>query len=369
MLTNILLVGCNYTGEEIPNTKIDTFGLCRPEICEEKAANALYEYDIIIINPASYSHFIFGEETEHSQSSTELWDLKHENNNYDLDTVYDYADREAELSGAISNGTKVIFLLANNKSVNFFGNRKSHIGYASRSVQKIIESATVRSKKKSHYRITSNSVEFKPYFEQLQVDGWQFCITGYDDKIKSFAHSLEGYCLGGRVEMDDAFAWILTPPTSQLATNILVQCAFNLGNSDVPKNKYHGIFLSHTSTDKPFVRDLKSRLEAHAVKDVWLDEAEIQIGDSLTKKIEEALKKTKYMGIVLSPRSIKSDWVEKELEIAINREISTREVVVLPLLYEKCDLPSFLLGKMYADFTSPSEYEESLSKLLRRLKV
>ena len=148
-------------------------------------------------------------------------------------------------------------------------------------------------------------------------------------------------------------------------------CAIALGLSSVhvAPPPYHGIFLSHTSADKPFVRELKSRLEAHGVKDVWLDEAEILVGDSLTKKIEEGLKKTKYIGVVLSPRSIKSNWVERELEIAIDREISTGEVAVLPLLYEKCDLPSFLVGKMYADFTSPTEYDESLNKLLRRLKV
>ncbi len=83
---------------------------------------------------------------------------------------------------------------------------------------------------------------------------------------------------------------------------------------------------------------------------------------------EEGLKKTKYIGIVLSPRSIKSSWVERELDIAINREISTGEVAVLPLLYEKCDLPAFLKGKMYADFTSATDYDEGIQKILRRLK-
>jgi hypothetical protein len=105
------------------------------------------------------------------------------------------------------------------------------------------------------------------------------------------------------------------------------------------------------------------------VTDVWLDEAEIQIGDSLTKKIEEGMKKTRYVGVVLSERSIRSSWVERELDIAINREIATGEVVVLPLLYEKCELPAFLVGKMYADFTSPAQSAESLGKLLRRLKI
>ena len=77
---------------------------------------------------------------------------------------------------------------------------------------------------------------------------------------------------------------------------------------------------------------------------------------------------TKYIGIVLSPRSIKSKWVEKELDIAMNREIGSGEVIVLPLVMEECDLPSFLEGKLYADFYSPEKYEDSLQKLLRRLR-
>ena len=45
------------------------------------------------------------------------------------------------------------------------------------------------------------------------------------------------------------------------------------------------------------------------------------------------------------------------------------EVVVLPLLYEPCELPEFLKGKMYADFSKPEEYEAMLAKLLRRLRI
>jgi hypothetical protein len=57
-------------------------------------------------------------------------------------------------------------------------------------------------------------------------------------------------------------------------------------------HKYDGIFLSHTSEDKPFVRRLKESLENHGVTKVWLDEAEIQIGDSLIQKIDEGLRMT-----------------------------------------------------------------------------
>jgi hypothetical protein len=56
----VLLVGLDYSGPNIIEVEIETLGLCRPEIDEDKAAYALYEYDLIVINPQSYSHFIFG---------------------------------------------------------------------------------------------------------------------------------------------------------------------------------------------------------------------------------------------------------------------------------------------------------------------
>ncbi|MCX7174929.1 MAG: toll/interleukin-1 receptor domain-containing protein [Proteobacteria bacterium] len=369
MTKNVLLVGLKYTGPAIPRTKIDVLGLCRPKICDEKAAFALYEYDVIIINPESYSHFLFGEQTKSSGSDKELWELKSKNNDYDLDSAYDQDDREAELSAALAQGSRVIWLLTPEKRIHFFGWRSLYVGYASPVVKRILTSSTVHQKKSRKVVLQPEVGEFKPYFEQLQRDGWRMCISDVPEELKPIAVTPEGYLLGGQIRIGGSLAWLLTSPTSQDAANSLVRCALGISASNVTKKTYHGIFLSHTNADKAFVRDLKKQLQAHGVKDVWLDEAEILVGDSLTKKIAEGLEKTKYIGVVLSKQSIKSRWVEKELEIAMNREISTGEVVVLPLLYERCTLPTFLKGKLYADFTSLEKYEESLEKLLRRLKT
>ncbi|MEI7823949.1 MAG: toll/interleukin-1 receptor domain-containing protein [Chlorobiaceae bacterium] len=369
MTKNVLLVGLNYTGIEIPDTKIEVLGLCLPKVAPDKAAFALYEYDVIIINPASYSHFLFGSASKYSESNNELWDLKAENNNYDLDSAFDQADRTEELTAAIRQGTRVIWLIGRQKHIMFFGLRSIYSGYANQTAKKLIESAILHEKKSRRLSLKTEVEQFRSYYEQLQNDGWSLCISDFNEKLESFAESPKGYSLGGRVSVCSSVAWMLTPPTTQDSANELVRAAIEVEAIDVSRATYEGIFLSHTSADKPFVRELKKRLEAHGVKNVWLDEAEIMLGDSLTKKIDEGLKKSKYIGVVLSTKSIKSAWVERELESAINREISTGEVIILPLLYEKCDLPSFLVGKMYADFTSPSEFNESINKILRRLKT
>jgi hypothetical protein len=48
-----------------------------------------------------------------------------------------------------------------------------------------------------------------------------------------------------------------------------------------------GVFLSHSSKDKPFVRDLANALEAGGEIKVWLDEREIDYGQNIMLKIAE----------------------------------------------------------------------------------
>lgn len=256
----------------------------------------MYEYDVIIIYPQSYSHFIFGSEGKFSSSDEELWELKKENNSYDLDSVYDSSDREAELNAAIKNGTRVIWLLSTDKRIHFFGWRSLYMGYANSTIQNVLRSSEVHFKKSKMLSYVGEDNRFREYFEQLHKDGWRMCISHYGDKLKCIAHTPEKYCLGGEVEVNDSVGWLLTAPTSQESTNILIISALGLETKDVKKDSYHGIFLSHTSSDKPFVRKLKNDLEIHGVENIWIDEAEIEIGDSLTKKSKRVCKRPNILG-------------------------------------------------------------------------
>ncbi len=127
------------------------------------------------------------------------------------------------------------------------------------------------------------------------------------------------------------------------------------------------IFLSHSSEDKEFVRDLHKILVDNGINS-WIDEAEIKIGDSLLNKISEGIKKADYVAIILSPKSIKSSWVEKELEMAMHQEIERKGIKVLPLIIEDCDVPEYLKIKKYGDFRTPQSSLKSINELLNMLK-
>jgi hypothetical protein len=128
------------------------------------------------------------------------------------------------------------------------------------------------------------------------------------------------------------------------------------------------VFLSHNSKDKPWVRILAERLIADEVI-VWLDEAEINIGDSLIEKISTGIQDMRFVAAIISKNSVESSWVQKEISIAMSKEIAGREVMVLPLVIDNCELPVSLSDKLYADFTDPDSFEISYSKLLRALGV
>ena len=124
------------------------------------------------------------------------------------------------------------------------------------------------------------------------------------------------------------------------------------------------VFLSYTSKDKPFAHKLALDLRKAGVH-VWVDLFEIKIGDSLIEKIREGINKADYIGVILSPQSVNSQWVKQELNMALTQEIASQKIRVLPILIEKCDLPPFLRDKHYADFTV--SYDIGLDALLNVL--
>jgi DNA-binding transcriptional ArsR family regulator len=128
------------------------------------------------------------------------------------------------------------------------------------------------------------------------------------------------------------------------------------------------IFVCHSSKDKFFVRELAGKLSAVGVR-VWLDEAEIKIGDSLTVRIGQAIGQMDYFAVVLSRHSIDSEWVQRELQIAMQRELKERKVIILPLLLELVEIPPFLRDKQYADFTSPERFNATFPRLLEALGI
>ncbi|MDO9519210.1 MAG: toll/interleukin-1 receptor domain-containing protein [Pseudohongiella sp.] len=124
-------------------------------------------------------------------------------------------------------------------------------------------------------------------------------------------------------------------------------------------------FLSHSSADKPFIRQLAADLTANGIG-VWLDEQRIRVGDSIPDKIAQGLAESDYFLIGMSQKSSESAWVQKELNNALMSEVQRRNVHVLPLKLDDTSMPQIISDKKYADFSK--SYKAGLDELLTALK-
>lgn len=124
------------------------------------------------------------------------------------------------------------------------------------------------------------------------------------------------------------------------------------------------IFISHSSKDKKFVRQLAEDLRDSG-HSPWLDEWEINVGECIAKKIEEGIADADYIVIVLSKNSTESHWFDREWRSAYWDEVNNNKTIVLPVLLEDCNIPKLLQTKKYADFTK--KYSTAFDSLLKAI--
>lgn len=125
------------------------------------------------------------------------------------------------------------------------------------------------------------------------------------------------------------------------------------------------IFISYSSNDKEIVHKIAQQLVKNKIH-IWIDEYELNIGDSLIDKIQLAINEASALIVVLSQSSVKSAWCQKELNSGLMRELqANNKMFILPLLLEDCEVPLFLQEKLYADFSV--DFDAGIHKLITSL--
>jgi hypothetical protein len=72
------------------------------------------------------------------------------------------------------------------------------------------------------------------------------------------------------------------------------------------------LFISHSSQDDAFVRNLRTALADHG-QDGWIDSRELRGGDPLWSEIQKAIDEASAYAVVVSTDSLQSKWVGREL--------------------------------------------------------
>lgn len=134
---------------------------------------------------------------------------------------------------------------------------------------------------------------------------------------------------------------------------------------DTPTQRRPKIFLCHASKDKKFVRRLSEELQENGI-DTWLDENEILVGQSFINRMEEGIRESDFIVVVLTPNFLQGIWANQELQMALIHEVEVCKVKILPILKRDCDIPGFLRSKSYADFRG-NKFEKGMRNLMQSI--
>jgi hypothetical protein len=97
--------------------------------------------------------------------------------------------------------------------------------------------------------------------------------------------------------------------------------------------KEYDVFISHATEDKErVVRPLAHALREKGL-DVWYDEFELRIGDSLRRKIDVGIARSGFGVVVLSSAFFAKGWPQYELDGLVTMAVSGKQVL-LPLWHD-----------------------------------
>ncbi|HRH96217.1 MAG TPA: TIR domain-containing protein, partial [Prosthecobacter sp.] len=102
------------------------------------------------------------------------------------------------------------------------------------------------------------------------------------------------------------------------------------------------LFISHSSQDDSFVRDLRAALADHGQAG-WIDSRELRGGDPLWPEIQKAIENASAYAVIISAASFQSEWVSDELEhaIKVQKKRGKEAFPVIPLMLDGAKLGAF----------------------------
>ena len=111
----------------------------------------------------------------------------------------------------------------------------------------------------------------------------------------------------------------------------IAQNAAEMAGVDVAEGSAeYDVFISHAAEDKEeVVRPLAHALQGKGL-DVWYDEFELRIGDSLRRKIDSGIARSRFGVVVLSSSFFAKGWPQYELDGLVTMAVSGKQVL-LPL--------------------------------------
>ena len=150
----------------------------------------------------------------------------------------------------------------------------------------------------------------------------------------------------------------------------------------MPKNVagklYIPFFASYSSQADDFAQRLHADLQQKGVR-CWFAPEDLKIGDKFRTRIDESIRVYDKLMVILSENSIRSPWVEEEVEAALEKERKQSKLSLFPIRLddavmetEQAWAASLRRTRHIGDFRAWKDhdpYQRSFERLLRDLKA
>lgn len=130
-------------------------------------------------------------------------------------------------------------------------------------------------------------------------------------------------------------------------------------------NAVANVFISYRKSDGQQAERLANEVRA-AGHQVWFDEWEINLGDSVVGKMNEGLEGATYVVVCYSSSGITSPWMSSEWMSTLARQLNGHGVKLLPVLLTGGAPPAILADLQYADLVK--DWNQGVAKLLRAIR-
>jgi uncharacterized protein YjbI with pentapeptide repeats len=142
--------------------------------------------------------------------------------------------------------------------------------------------------------------------------------------------------------------------------------------------RYYSSFISYSSKDVDFAKRIHSDLQDGGVR-CWFAPEDMKIGDRIRDTIETAIRLRDKLLVILSATSVASEWVEDEVEKAMEEETRHGKTVLFPVRIDDAvmDTDKGWASKLrrqrhigdFRNWNDRGSYQRAFQRLLRDLQV
>ena len=142
--------------------------------------------------------------------------------------------------------------------------------------------------------------------------------------------------------------------------------------------QFYSCFISYSSKNQAFAERLFADLQAKGVR-CWFDREDLKIGDKIRPEITKAIRVHDKLMLVLTEHSIASEWVEAEVEAALERERREKRTVLFPIRLDDAVMESPIGWAShirqtrhiedFRDWQNQDAHQKAFARLLRDLKA